>query len=171
MALTYGGKDAEIRNTDLNFFCKADWANNSDQKSVNGYVVIIARGAVAWSSKKQQTVALSTAEAEYIAATHITKQVLWHHSLYQELNFTLPSTSTIFTDNQAAIAISHHPEFHACTKHININYHFLWDLIFTGTINTVYVNTNDNLADLFTKGFSCERHGDLTHRIGVLAPE
>ena len=171
MALTYGEKDAEIRNTDLNFFCDADWANDSDRKSVNGYVVIIAGGAVTWSSKKQQTVALSTAEAEYIAATHIAKQVLWHHSLYQELNFTLPSTSTIFTDNQATIAISHHPKFHTHTKHIDINYHFLQDLVFTGTINTVYVNTNNNLADLFTKGFSCKHHRDLTHWIGVLAPK
>ena len=116
--------------------------------------MIIAGRAVAWSSKKQQTVALSTAKAEYITATHVTKQVLWHQSLYSELEFSLPTTYTIFTDNQAAIAISHHPEFHACTKHININYHFLCDLITAGTVNTVYVNTHNNLANLFTKGLS-----------------
>jgi transposase InsO family protein len=166
--LTYGGKDAEINNIDLNFFCDADWGNGSDRKSINGYVVIIAGGAVAWSSKKQQTVALSTAEAEYIAATHLAKQVLWHRSLYSELDFSLPTTSTIFTDNQAAIAISHHPEFHARTKHIDINYHFLRDLISAGTLNTVYINTKDNLADLFTKGLSRSIHQDLTYRIGVL---
>ena len=97
--LTYRGSDDEIKNTKLNFFCDADWANNSDQKSINGYVTIIAGGAVAWSLKKQQTVALSTAKAKYIAATHVAKQVLWHHSLYMELNFLLPKTSTIFTDN------------------------------------------------------------------------
>ena len=77
-ALIYGGEDAEINNADLNFFCDADWGNGSDRKSISGYVTTIAGGAVAWSSKKQQTIALSTAEAEYIAATHITKQVLWH---------------------------------------------------------------------------------------------
>ena len=104
--------DAEIKNTELNCFCDADWGNGLDQKSISGYVTIIARGAIAWSSKKQQTVALSTAEAEYIAATHVTKQVSWHHSLYLESNFSLPTTSTIFTDNQAAITISHHPEYH-----------------------------------------------------------
>ena len=80
-------------------------------------------------------------------------------------------TSTIFTDNQAAISISHHPEFHVCTKYIDINYHFLCDLISAKTINTVYVNTKDNLADLFTKGLSWIAHQDLTHRIGILAPE
>ena len=79
--------------------------------------------------------------------------------------------STIFTDNQAAIAISHHPEFHAHTKHIDINYHFLRDLISARTVNTVYVNTRDNLADLFTKGLSQIVHQDLTYRIGVITLE
>ena len=133
--LTYGGEE-EIKNTSINFFSDADWGNNSDRKSISGYVTIIAGGAVAWSSKKQQTVALSTAEAEYIATTHVAKQVLWHRSLYSELEFNIPTTSTIFTDNQAAISISHHPEFHARTKHIDINYHFLRDLISIKTINT-----------------------------------
>ena len=71
----------------LNFFCDADWAYACDQKFISGYITIIAGGAVAWSSKKQQTVALFTAEAEYIAATHVTKHVLWHQSLYLELIF------------------------------------------------------------------------------------
>ena len=155
---------------DLNFFCDADWANNtSDRKSISGYVTIMAGGAVSWSSKKQQTVALSTAEAEYVAATHIAKQVLWHRTLFQELDSPFASTSTIFTDNQAAISISHHPEFHSRTKHINIAHHFLRDLISQGTINTVYVNTRDNLADIFTKGLSKDLHEDLTARIGVLS--
>ena len=169
-ALTYGGDDDTIRNTDLNFFCDADWANDtSDRKSISGYVTIVAGGAVSWSSKKQQTVALSTAEAEYVAATHIAKQVLWHRTLFDELDFHHSSTSTIFTDNQAAISISHHPEFHSRTKHIDIAHHFLRDLISEGTVNTVYVNTRDNLADLFTKGLSRDLHDDLTSRIGVLS--
>ena len=62
-SLTYGGKE-EINNTNINFFSDADWGNNSDQKSISGYVTIIAGGAIAWSSKKQQTVALSTADNE-----------------------------------------------------------------------------------------------------------
>jgi hypothetical protein len=73
--LTYGGINS---NTDINIYCDADWASHTDRKSVSGYVVTIAGGAVAWSSKKQNTVALSTAEAEYISATHVSKQVLWH---------------------------------------------------------------------------------------------
>jgi hypothetical protein len=78
--------------------------------------VTLAGGAVAWSSKKQTTVALSTAEAEYISATHVAKQVLWHRSLLAELEIPFPKKSTIFTDNQASISIGHNPEFHAQTK-------------------------------------------------------
>ena len=103
--LTYGGLD-HLLNDKLSIYCNADWASEGDRKSISGYVITIAGGAVAWSSKKQNTVALSTGEAEYIAATHVAKQVLWHHSLLRELDFPLPDTSTILSDNQAAFAIA-----------------------------------------------------------------
>lgn len=167
-ALTYGGSD-DLLNEDLNIYCDADWATDADRKSISGYVITMAGGAVAWSSKKQNTVALSTAEAEYIAATHVAKQVLWHRSLFEELNLPLPETSTIFSDNQAAVSIAHHPEFHARTKHIDISYHFLRDLVESGTLNIVYINTKNNLADLFTKGLPRVTHEDLTYQIGVLS--
>jgi len=167
--LTYGG-DNDVSNADFNIFCDADWASDaSDHKSISGYVITMAGGAVSWSSKKQTSVALSTAEAEYIAATHVAKQVLWQRSLFMELDFDIPTTSTIFTDNQVAISISHHPEFHSRMKHIDITDHFLCDLIAEGTLNTIYVNMCENLADLFTKGLPRELHEDLTYRIGSLS--
>jgi len=122
--LTYWG-DKDLLNTNFNIFCNAGWASDaSDCKSISGYVVTMAGGAVSWSSKKQTSVALSTTKAKYVAATHIAKQVLWQWSLFTELDFDIPTTFTIFTDNQAAISISHHPEFHSRMKHINIVYHF-----------------------------------------------
>jgi hypothetical protein len=84
----------------------------------------MAEGAVAWSLKKQATIALSTPEAEYIATTHVAKQVLWHRTLLTKLGIQVPPSMTIFSDNQGAC-----PEFHARTKHIDITYHFLWDLV------------------------------------------
>jgi hypothetical protein len=154
----------------LQHFCDADWASDAtDRKSVSGYVITMAGGAVSWSSKKQTSVALSTAEAEYIAAMHVAKQALWQRSVFTELDFDIPTTSTIFTDNQAAIAISHHPEFHSHMKHIGIAYHFLRDLIAEGVLNTIYVNTRENLADLFMKGLFRELYEDLTYRIGSLS--
>ena len=162
--LTYKGAE-ELLNKNLNIFCNANWAGGLDRKFTSGYVITIAGGAVAWSSKKQASVALSTAEAGYISAMHAAKQVLWHCSLFWEFKIDLPTNSTIFSDNQAAIAIAHHPEFHACTKHIDILYHFPRDLVRSGTLNLVYVNTHQNIADLFWKGLSVttyEQKGNLT---------
>ena len=165
--LTYRGDD-DLLNTDFNIFCDADWASDTtNRKSVSGYVITMAGGAVSWSLKKQTSVALSTAKAEYMAATYVAKQVLWQRSLFTELDFDIPTTSTIFTDNQAAISISHHPKFHSRTKHIDIAHHFLRDLITDGMLNTIYVNTCENLANLFTKGLPRELHEDLTYRLGV----
>jgi len=168
--LTYGGSD-DLLSPKINIYCDADWASNADRKSVSGYVITMAGGAVSWSSKKQATIALSTAEAEYIAATHVAKQVLWHRSLFRELRFPLPTTSTIFSDNQATISIAHHPEFHSRTKHIDIAHHFLRDLVENKTLNLVYINTRENLADLFTKALPKPIHQDLTYEIGILSDQ
>lgn len=124
-----------------------------------------------WRSKKQSTVALSTAEAEYLAATHAAKQILWHRSLFDELEIPQPKTSILFSDNQAAMSISHHPEFHARTKHIDIAHHFLRDLVEEGTIEIIYIQTRENLADVFTKGLPRPLHEDLTTGIGVISDQ
>ena len=113
LGLNYGGEDEDLNNEDLNIYCDADWASNADRKSVSSYVITLAGGAMAWSSKKQSTVALSTTEAEYVATTHCAKQVIWHRYLLNEVRISLPSTSTIFSDNQATVSIAHHPEHHA----------------------------------------------------------
>ena len=126
-SLTYG-RSEDLLNQEMNVFCDANWAGGADRYT-SGYIITITGEAIAWSSKKQNSIALSTAEAEYIAATHTAKQILWQCSLFQELKIDLTTTSTIFSDNQAAIVIAHHPEFHARTKHIDIAYHFLRDLV------------------------------------------
>jgi hypothetical protein len=168
--LTYGGPE-HIHSTEISIYCDADWASSTDRKSISGYVFLLAGGAVSWSSKKQATVALSTAEAEYVAATHAAKQVLWHRALFDELEISQPETSILFSDNQAAISISHHPEFHARTKHIDIAHHFLRDLVESGTIEIIYIQTRENLADIFTKGLPRPLHEDLTTGIGVISDQ
>jgi len=165
--LTYGRSD-ELLHNELSIYCDVDWASEGDRKSISGYVVTIAGGAIAWSSKKQGTIALSTGEAEYVAATHVAKQVLWHCSILRELEFPLPDTSTILLDNQAALAIARHPECHSRTKHIDIAYHFLRDLVENRTIDMIYIDTEYNVADLFTKGLPRGVHQNFTTEIGVL---
>ena len=152
-------------------YCDANWASSSDRKSISRYVLLLTGGAISWSSKKQATVTLLTAEAEYVAATHTAKQILWHRSLFNELEIQQPETSTLFSDNQAAISISHHPEFHACTKHIDIAHHFLRDLVRSGMIKIIYIQTRENLVDVFMKGLPRPLHEDLTMGIGVISDQ
>ena len=164
--LTYGGSDQEWK-LELNMYCDATLS--LDRKSISGYIFLLASSAVSWSSKKQATIALSTAEAKYVSTTHTAKQILWHQSLFNELEIPQPETSILFSDNQATIAISHYPEFHAHTKHINIAHHFLHDLVESGTIKIIYIQTGENLADVFMKGLLKPLHQDLTTGIGVIS--
>ena len=76
-------------------YCDADWASKLDRKSISGYVILLSGGAITWSSKKQLTVVLSTAKAEYVGTTHVTKQVLWMQSLFDELNIIWNDTTII----------------------------------------------------------------------------
>ncbi len=90
-------------------------------------------------------------------------------TLLTELGIHVPSKTTIFSDNQGACAISHHPEFHARTKHIDITYHFLRDLVQAGVLDVVYINTKLNLADLLMKGVPRDAHEDLMYKMGIIA--
>jgi hypothetical protein len=167
-ALTYrdNGQD---RPTEITYFTDSDWASNAHRKSISGYVFTLGGGAIAWSSKKQLTTALSSAEAEYVASTHATKQLLWHRSLMVELHLPQPDPQILQSDNQASIAIAHNPEFHSRTKHIDIALHFMRDHVESGIMDLRYVPTRDNLADIMTKPLTRPLHEGFTSVIGLLS--
>ena len=97
------------------------------------------------------------------------KHYLWYHSLLMELDFSLTTPSTIFSDNQSVISIAHHPEFHAQTKHIDIAVHFLRDHVKKGILDLYYINTECNLADIFTKALKKPSHINFTHELGLIS--
>jgi hypothetical protein len=82
-------------------------------------------GAVSWSSKKQELVTLSTAEAEYVAATHAAKEAMWMCKLIGEIFRPLTSPTTLFSDSKSAIALAQDGHYHARTKHIDLRYHYI----------------------------------------------
>jgi hypothetical protein len=166
--LTYGGTEQKWSD-ELTTYCDSDGGSKSHRKSISGYIFLLGGGAIAWSSKKQQTTALSTAEAEYVAAVHCFKQVLWFRSFFKELNMPQPDMSTIYSDNQAAISITHHPEFHARTKHLDIALHFIRDHVEAGTVRVIYVESSENLVDFFTKAVPRQAHTTATYGVGVLS--
>ena len=108
----------------LTGYSDADWAGDVDDRhSTSGNVFSLARGAVSWLSKKQATVALSTAEAEYVALSTATQEAIWLRRLLTDVGEPLEEPIVIHEDNQGAIAMAKNPVGHARTKHIDIRYH------------------------------------------------
>ena len=135
-------------------YSDADWAGNlDDRRSTSGYLFKISGGAISWRSKKQQCVILSTAEAEYLALANAAQEAVWLRRLSTDLQNTQESPTKMYEDNQPAIAMSKNPQIHGRYKHINIKY-FIRELIDNKTITLKYCQTNDMIADIFTKGLS-----------------
>lgn len=150
-------------------FSDADWAGNSDdRKSISGYVFQISGAAVSWKSKKQQCVALSTAEAEYMALSFAAQEAIWMKQLVTDLNISCGTDSVlIFEDNQAAMCIAKNPQYHGRSKHIDIKYHFIREQIINGNIKLKYCATQDMVADIFTKALSKDKFVKLRDMTGV----
>ena len=147
-------------------FTDADYAGHADcRKSTSGYVFTFTGGAVSWISRLQKCVALSTTEAEYVAATEACKEALWLSYLVRDLGITeLP---ILHCDSQSAIMLARNPVFHAKTKHIEVKYHFIRDVLDSKNIELVKVHTNNNPADLLTKGLPAERFAHCRQMMGV----
>jgi len=124
-------------------------------------------GAVSWSLKKQELVTLSTTEAEYVAATHAAKEAVWLRRLIGELFSTVTEPTTLFGDNQSAIALAHGGQYHARTKHIDIRYHFIRYIIEAGSIKLIYCPTDDQTADTLTKALLSVKAKHFANAMGL----
>lgn len=122
-------------------------------------------GLVSWNSKLQPTVALSSAEAEYMAVCAAVQEAIHLRQLLKDLGFKQDQATVIFEDNQGCIALSENPVFHKRTKHIDIKYHFVRERVASGEIELRYVATEHQLADLLTKGLAGPRTVMLRSRI------
>ena len=134
-------------------YSDADWAGDADdRKSTSGYMFLIAGGPVSWKSRKQSTVALSTAEAEYVALSTAVQECMWMQRLLSELGNPPDGPTTILEDNQSSIAMAKNPQFHGRAKHIDIKHHFIRDQVSIGSIELQYCPTNEMLARRLDKG-------------------
>ncbi len=112
--------------------------------------------------------ALSTAEAEYIALASATQEALWMRQLIAEMGLdSLLEPTTIHEDNQSAMAIAKNPQFHGRSKHIGIKYHFVRDQVSEGNVKLKYCPTKDMIADMLTKGLSKDQFIKLRKMAGV----
>nr|GLL27425.1 hypothetical protein VITISV_013542 [Ipomoea trifida] len=164
----YGLKFEKTEKLFLHGYFDSDWAGSlDDMRSTSGYFFSFGSGCFSWSSTKQDVVAQSTAEAEYVAAALAVNQALWLRKLMADLKMTQEESTTIFVDNQAAIAISRNPVFHGKTKHFKVKLYFVREVQKTNEVNLVHCSTGVQLADIMTKGLPRSRFEVLRGKIGV----
>ncbi|KAJ9530247.1 hypothetical protein QJQ45_023534 [Haematococcus lacustris] len=135
----------------LQGFSDADYAGDKDTaRSTTGYIFTLNGGAISWSSRLQPTVAMSTAEAEYMAASSAAKEALWLRKLMRDLQLDA-SCVHLGCDNQAAIQLLHNPMATSRAKHIDVHHHFVRERISRGEVAFHYCHTSSMLADILTK--------------------
>jgi hypothetical protein len=153
---------------DLIRYSDSDYAGcKVDRKSTSGTCQILGRSLVSWGSKKQTSIALSTTEAEYVAAGQCCVQLLWVRQTLRDFGYNL-SKVPLLCDNESAIRLADNPVEHSHTKHIHIRHHFLRDHQQKGDIDIYHISTENQLADIFTKPLDKKRFCRLCSELNVL---
>eukprot|EP00253_Pinus_taeda_P015435 PITA_15435 len=133
-------------------FSDSNWGGSlDDRKSTSGNCFSFGSGLITWSSKKQSVVALSSTEAEYVAVTSASTQALWLKKILEEIGEKQVQPTVIYCDNVSAIKLAKNPVHHSRTKHFDMKYHFIRDLVQKKDIELKHINTQHQLADIFTK--------------------
>ena len=166
--LSYGIEYVREQSATLIGFCDADWAGSEDDsRSTSGYAFSFGSGAFSWSSVKQNTVALSTAEAEYVSASEATAQAIWLRFVLDDFGEMQAEATPLFCDNMSAISMAKNPVFHQRTRHINRKYHFIREALQEGVIDVKFCRSEEQLADIFTKALPKDRFKKLRLDLGV----
>ena len=141
-------------------YSDADWANDTDDRhSTTGNVFIMSGGAISWLSHKQSTVALSTAEAEYVALGSATQEAIWLNQLLTDLRIDTKRSIEILEDNQNAIATAKNSTGRRRTKHIDIKHHFIKEAVQAETISIlVYPIVQQQTCFLISSPNNCQEH-------------
>ncbi|WJX93540.1 hypothetical protein P8452_75051 [Trifolium repens] len=153
---------------DLKAYCDADYAGDKiERKSTSGACQFLGEALVSWCCRKQNTIALSTTEAEYVSASNCCSQVIWIKNQLED--FSLRYTNVqILCDNTSAINLSKNPIQHSRSKHIEIKHHFIRDHVNKKDISLVFVDTENQLADIFTKPLVEDRFNFIKEKLKII---
>ena len=138
----------------MNVYVDSSWGNTHNRRSVTGFVIRMGNSSLIWKSKVQPIVSLSSTESEYIALAQCGSYVKWVLMWFKECEFDMVLPVKIYCDNQSCIDISENPVLKERSKHIDIKYYFVRDMVQDGTISMEWISTEKQLADIFTKGLS-----------------
>jgi hypothetical protein len=164
--LRYGRRTG---NAGLVGYCDSDLADDMDtRKSTTGILFFLDNCLVSWQSLKQQVVALSSCEAEYITATTAATQAIWMARLLGALLGREPEVVELKVDSKFALALARNPVYHERSKHIDLRFHFIRNCLADRTVSATYINTADQLADILTKALGRVKFQELRARIGMV---
>lgn len=151
----------------LTAYCDADFAGDATtRRSTTGVVCQYMGAAISWLSQRQKSVALSTTEAEFIAASEATKDIVWLSRLLNELT-VLKSTPILNIDNMSALRLVKNPVFHKRSKHIEVRHYFVREKYQEGKLDVVHVPSEEQIADIMTKSLPRCRFSYLRRKIGL----
>ena len=137
----------------LQAYADADWAGDPlDRRSTSGYVVFLGSTPITWVSKKQCTVSRSFIEAEYRNLASPTAEVFWIRMVLKDLGIFIPNPPLLWCDNLSTLALASNPVFHAHTKHIEVDYHFVREKAVCRVVVVKFISTTDQLTDILIKG-------------------
>ena len=155
---------------ELSGFSDADWGGSEDRHSITGYGFQLSNNGplVSWKSRKQQSVALSTCESEYMALAAATQEARFLRQLFRDMRGPQDQEGVvIYVDNQSAMALAKTPVQHQRSKHIDIKYHFVRTEVQKGTVQLKYIQSENNVADVFTKPVSGVRLNKFSKLRGI----
>jgi hypothetical protein len=166
--ISYGLLIQPSPSSQLVAFSDADWAGcPDDRKSTSGYCTFLGCNLLSWTVKKQPTVSRSSTEFEYKALANAAVELIWIQSLLKELGVFLPTAPILYCDNIGATYLTSNPLFHARTKHIEIDYHFVRNRVAQKSLTVKFIPSKDQLADVLTKPLVSARFAHLCANLNV----